>query len=157
MEIKISKINKSKITNRENIKIFSFVPSDNEYPVAGEKISAGFPAYAENFKTDPISIDKVLVKKPESTFIIQVQGESMKDAGIFPNSYIVVDTSITPKHGNIVVARYFDEFVVKRILIFEDHAVLKAENSVLNFPDIQINQDTEFEVWGVVTGTFKNI
>ena len=156
MDIKTSKIDFHKIKKSEIIKKYSLQSSENEYPVAGEKISAGFPAYTDNFKTDPISIDKTLVNKPESSFIIQVQGESMKDAGIFPNSYIVVDTSIDPKDGNIIVARYFDEFVVKRIYISENEAILKAENSELNFPDIEINKDTDFEVWGVVTGTFFN-
>ena len=157
MEITQSKINIQEISKKFHVKIYPFSVSDNEYPVAGEKISAGFPAFAENFKTDPISIDKVLVKKPESTFIIQVQGDSMVDVGIFNNSYIVVDTSIKPENNNIIVARYFDEFLVKRIFIYKDYAVLHAENSNNNYADIKIDEDTEFEIWGVVTGTFKTI
>jgi DNA polymerase V len=157
MKISITNADWKKIGDKYELKIFPIAISDNEYPVAGEKISAGFPGYADSFKTDPISIDRILIKKPHSTFIIKVEGESMIDAGIYPNAYIVVDTSQDPRDMNIVVARLYDEFVVKRILIFEDHALLKAENSKRSYPDIRIDDSTDFEIWGVVTGTFMEM
>lgn len=157
MEIKHSKPDFNKISKKNEIKIYAFFLSDTLYPVAGSLISAGFPAYAENFKTDPVSIDKFLVDKPESTFIIQVSGESMIDAGIYPDSFIVVDTSIKPVNNAIVVARYFDEFIVKRIKIFPDSAILEAENANRQYPKIHIDENTDFEVWGTVVGTFKKL
>lgn len=157
MKIKISDPDWKKIGEKYELKLFPIAISDSTYPVAGEKISAGFPGYADNFKTDPISIDNILIKKPHSTFIIKVEGESMIDAGIYPNSYIVVDTSCDPSDMSIVVARLYDEFVVKRIVIFDDHAILKAENTNRSYPDIRIDDSTDFEIWGVVTGTFMQM
>jgi|GEM_PF-1686736 DNA polymerase V len=157
MKIKQSKPDFTKIRKKDEFRIYSYFLSDTLYPLAGSTISAGFPAYAENFKTEPVSIDKFLVEKPESTYIIQVSGESMIDAGIFPESFIVVDTSIKPVNNAIVVARYFDEFIVKRIKIFPDHAVLVAENANRNYPKIHIDETTDFEVWGTVVGTFKKL
>ncbi len=155
MTLKVSPFNLSIIRTKYELNFYTYQLSDRYYELAGAQISAGFPAYAENFKTDPISIDKVLVSKPESTFIIRVTGDSMTDAGIFPNSYIVVDTSLKPKDKHIVVARYGDDFLVKRLHVFADFAVLKAENENGNFPDIVLNADTDFEIWGVVVGEFK--
>jgi DNA polymerase V len=155
MNLHITPFAPSKLSSKYSLQIFTYQLSENQYNIAVSQISAGFPAYAENFKTDPISIDKVLVSHPESTFIIQVSGESMTDAGIFPNSYIVVDTSLKPKDKSIVVARYGDDFLVKRLHYHDDFAVLKAENSLRNFPDIRLDSETDFEIWGVVVGEFK--
>ena len=157
MKIRVSNPDWKKIGDKYELKLFPISLSDSEFPVAGERISAGFPAYAENLKTDPISIDKLLIKRPYSSFIIKVEGESMIDAGIYPNSYIVIDTGFDPRHMSIVVARLYDEFVVKRILIFDDHAILKAENSNRTYPDIRVDDSTDFEIWGVVTGTFMQL
>jgi len=157
MKIEITSPNFTKITDKNAIKLYSSVLSENKYMVAGSTVSAGFPAYAENFKTDPISIDKFLVNRPESTFIIEVSGESMIDAGIYPNSYIIVDTSVKAQNKSIVVARYADDFLVKRLYKFEDYAILKAETSEGNYPDIKLTAEDDFEIWGVVVGTFKKI
>ena len=157
MNIKTTNPDWEKIGKKYELRLFPINLTDNKYPVAGDKISAGFPAYAENFKTDPISIDKLLIKRPYSSFIIKVEGESMIDAGIYPNSYIVIDTGFDPQHMSIVVARLYDEFVVKRILIFDDHAVLKAENSKRTYPDIRVDDSSDIEIWGVVTGTFMQL
>jgi len=157
MNLHISPPDISKLASKYALHLYTYQLSENQYNIAVSLISAGFPAYAENFKTDPISIDKVLVSHPESTFIIQVFGESMVDAGIFPNSFIVVDTSLKPKDKSIVVARYGDDFLVKRLHIQDDFAVLKAENSLQNFPEIRLDAQTDFEIWGVVVGEFKRI
>ncbi|MEA2041281.1 MAG: S24 family peptidase [Bacteroidota bacterium] len=157
MKLKVSQPKLEKLNEKYEIKIFGFRQTEEEHPVADSKISAGFPAYAENFKTDPISIDQFLIKKSESSFIIQVTGESMLDAGIFPNAYIVVDTSVEPKNNSIVVVRVEDEFLVKRLCTHEKFAVLKAENINENYPDIRIDESVDFEIWGTVTGTFQKL
>ena len=156
-DIDISKVDFGEAVRKFNIKIYSCELSGRTYPVADSRISAGFPAYAENFKTDPISIDGFLVHHPESTFIIEVSGESMIDAGIYPGSYIVVDTAIKPQDHSIVVARFFDEFLVKRLRKFDGYAILKAENNVVEFPDVRLDAEADFEIWGVVVGTFKKL
>lgn len=157
MKLKVAEPNTDKLKKKFEIRVFNYKEDTTEHPVADSKISAGFPAFAENFKTDPISIDKFLINKTESSFIIQVTGESMIDAGIFPNSYIIVDTSISPQNNSIVVVRYEDEFLVKRIFTHEKYAILKAENTSENYPDIKIDEAVDFEIWGTVTGTFQKL
>lgn len=155
MKLTVSQPDASKLNKKYELKLFAFSRSDDEHPVAESTVSAGFPAYAENFKTDPISIDRFLIKRPESSFIIQVGGESMRDAGIFPGSYIVVDTSATPHNNSIVVVRYEDEFLVKRLITKDDHALLRAENDNREFPEIRIDDTVDFEIWGIVIGCFQ--
>jgi DNA polymerase V len=157
MELKISKLRLDKLNDKYNIVLFAPKESGKEHPVAESAVSAGFPAYAENFKTDPISIDRFLINRPESSFILKVQGESMLDAGIFPDAYIVADTSLPPTDKRIVLVRLEDEFLVKRIRIFDDYAVLKAENNLRDYPDIRIDSSADFEIWGTVIGTFQKL
>jgi DNA polymerase V len=157
MELKVTKLSLDKLNEKYELKLFAPKQSDKAHPVAESSVSAGFPAYAENFKTDPISIDRFLINRPESSFILKVQGESMLDAGIFPDAYIVADTSLTPIDNRIVLVRLEDEFLVKRIRIFDNYAILKAENSLRNYPNIRIDSSADFEIWGTVIGTFQKL
>lgn len=157
MDLKINKPDFSKLNKNYEINYYSIIIDNRETEVAGATISAGFPAFTENFKSDPISIDKYLISHPESTYLIRVKGDSMSDAGILNNSFIIVDTSRTPKNNDIIVARLEDEFLVKRLIIENSQIILKAENSNVNYKDIYIENPDIFEVWGIVTGVFFKI
>lgn len=157
MQLTIKEPRPRKLSRKYKNNFFGFKFGNKEHPVAESDISAGFPAYAENFKTEPISIDKYLIQRPESAFIIKVSGESMLEAGIYPGAFIVADTSLPPADNRIVVVRIEDEFLVKRLRLFDDYALLKAENTLRNYPDIRIDSSVDFEIWGTVVGTFQKL
>ena len=77
----------------------------------------------------------------------------MEDGGIGDNDLLVVDKSLDVKHGDIVVAVLNGEFVVKRYLIINKTIHLRAENKSQNYPTIIINEEMDFEIWGIVTHT----
>ena len=77
----------------------------------------------------------------------------MEGAGINDEDLLVVDKSLEPKSGDIVVAAVNGEFTVKRYLTNNDKVFLRAESPSGNYPDIIINDVIDFEVWGVVTHT----
>ena len=84
-------------------------------PLYQSSISAGFPSPAEDYIDHQISLDKNLIKNHAATFILKVEGNSMIDANIFSGDYIIIDQSIDPQPGDIVLAIVEDEFTIKRL------------------------------------------
>ena len=118
-------------------------------------ISAGFPSPADDFKEVRISLDQELVKNKESTFYARVSGNSMEGAGISDGDLIIIDRSLDFKHNKIAVCFLDGEFTVKRIIQKNKKLYLKAENK--SYQDIEINKESNFIVWGLVTYVIKSI
>lgn len=112
-------------------------------------VQAGFPSPAEDYIEKKLDLNELIIKHPAATFFVKVEGESMRNAGILSGDMLVVDRSLQPAHGKIVVAVVNGEFTVKRILFHKDRVQLRAENE--NFPSIEIERDSDFQIWGVVT------
>lgn len=83
-----------------------------ELRVLGQ-VEAGFPSPAEEELADTMSMDEYLIKNKEATYMLKVSGESMKDAGILPGDMVLVDRSLTPMDGNIVIAEVDNEWTIK--------------------------------------------
>ncbi len=67
-------------------------------------VAAGFPSPAEESLLDTMSLDEYLVTRPEATFMLRVEGDSMVDAGILPGDTVLVERGRTPRNGDIVIA-----------------------------------------------------
>jgi DNA polymerase V len=113
-------------------------------------IQAGFPSPAEGYLTDSLNLHDLVVKNPPATFFVRVVGDSMKDAGIASGDILVVDRSLEPRSGKIVVAILDGEFTVKKIHLDPSGAItLMAANPA--YAPIKITRGSEFQVWGVVS------
>ena len=84
-------------------------------PMMTSTIAAGFPSPADDFQEDILSLNELMIKNKQSTFLVRVSGDSMIGAGIFPNDILVVDRSLTVKHNAIIIAIVENEFTVKRL------------------------------------------
>jgi DNA polymerase V len=94
-----------------------FVPEDGEkieLPLFLESVSAGFPSPADDYLENKLDLNQHLIKNPPATFFVRVTGDSMVDAGIYSGDILVVDRSLNPKDGNIVIAVINGELTVKR-------------------------------------------
>jgi len=112
------------------------------------------PALAANDShRQAIGLESYLMANPKSTVLFRVRGESMLGAGIFDGDLLLVDRSIEPRHGQIVVASINDEFTVKRLHHIGNEIKLLAANP--NFDDITFKEFDELSVWGVVTFSLK--
>ena len=80
----------------------------------------------------------------------------MEKAGIGDEDLLVVDKSLEPKNNDIVIASVNGEFTVKRYINNNGKIFLKAETELNNYPDINITESIDFEIWGVVTHTIHN-
>ena len=110
-----------------------------------EGISAGFPSPADDFKEIRISLDKELVKNSESTFYAKVSGDSMIEAGLDDGDLIIIDRSLYPENGRIVVCLIDGEFTVKRIKKDKNKIYLMPENK--KYKSIELKEDNELIIW----------
>ena len=124
-------------------------PKTVTLPLFSGKVSAGVPSPADDYIEKTLDLNELLVQKPAATFFVRAQGESMLGAGIHPNDILVVDWSIEPVPGKIVICARNGELTVKRLERKNEHWQLTAENP--NDPDIVIFDALELVIWGVVT------
>lgn len=114
----------------------------------------GFPSPAEDHTQKRIDLNDVLIHQPDATFYMRVRGESMRDAGISDGDHVIVDRSLEPRHGDIVMAVVDNEFTIKTLYKRRGTVRLVAANPT--FPDIVLRDGQELIIWGVVTWTLKN-
>ena len=123
--------------------------------LAGEGISAGFPSPADDFKEVRISLDSAVVKNKAATFYARVAGQSMVGAGLDDGDLLVIDRSLEPQDGKIAVCFIDGEFTVKRLKVAEDCVWLIPENE--QYKPLQVNEDNELIIWGIVTHVLKAV
>ena len=123
-------------------------------PLSNCSVSAGFPSPADDYMEENIDLNEYLIRNPFSTFFIRVKGDSMINSGIQDQDLIIVDKSLVPIPGNIVVAILDGEFTIKRLEKKNDELYLKAENH--NYPDFNFKNYGDIQIWGVVIYSIHN-
>lgn len=141
MPLRVTAIHPSKLSNATTAPLYASSPA------------AGFPAPGDDMVEAALNIHTFLVEHPTATFFVRVSGDSMEGAGIFSGDILVVDRSVTPKTGMIVVAAVYGELVVKRLLIKAGEQWLISEKEGYEPISVPCNEDCY--VWGVVTGSAR--
>ena len=119
-------------------------------------IKAGFPSPAEDYLHDSLDFNHDLIKNPEATFYGRVSGDSMIQAGICDGDIAVIDRSLQPIDGDIIVAYVNGEFTIKYLsLSHKDEGYIELKPANPNYSPIRIDADDNFRVWGVVVWTIK--
>lgn len=138
------------------MKIYSSKESAEQklFHLYATKVEAGFPSPADDYLEGQLDLNEHLIKNPASTFFVRVSGESMVGAGINPNDLLIVDRSLRPNSGSIVIAIISGEFTVKRFVFRENSYWLVPENS--NFKEKKISEDDDVAIWGVVTNVIHS-
>jgi len=122
-------------------------------PLFSTSIPAGFPSPAADYTEDGLDFNELLVKRKAATYCLKVTGESMSGAGIFPDDILVVDRSIRPEKGDIIVAALNGDFTVKRLFRQHGSIILHPENP--DYGDIHVGPEEDFTVFGVVTSVVR--
>lgn len=123
-------------------------------PLAGGSVTAGFPSPADDYLDRALDFNELLIENPAATFAVRIAGESMTGAGMFPGDIAVINRARTPTSGSVVLALVNGDFTVKRYRVRAGRVILQAENPA--YPDIEIRDGTEFEVWGVVSHSIRS-
>jgi SOS regulatory protein LexA len=119
-------------------------------PLVGS-IRAGFPSPEEEALCDVISMDEYLITRPESSFLLQVTGDSMTGGGIFEGDLVVVEKGREPRNGDIVIAEVDGEWTMKYYRKKDKEIVLEAANP--KYPVIKAK--TELKLGGIVTAVIR--
>lgn len=98
-----------------------------------------------------------MIAHPEATFYGRVDGDSMIDAGINDGDIAVIDRSVEAQHGDVVVGYVNGEFTIKFLdLTHKEEGYIELRPANSDYLPIRINENDNFEVWGVVVWTIKN-
>ncbi|WP_089569681.1 translesion error-prone DNA polymerase V autoproteolytic subunit [Escherichia coli] len=123
------------------------------FPLFSDLVQCGFPSPAADYVEQRIDLNELLVSHPSSTYFVKAAGDSMIEAGISDGDLLVVDSSRTAEHGDIVIAAVEGEFTVKRLQL-RPTVQLNPMNSAYS-PIIVGSEDT-LDVFGVVTFIVKS-
>ncbi len=126
-----------------------------ELPLYSCKISAGFPSPADDHLEKKLDLNSHLIKHPAATFFVRVNGDSMINAGINDNDILIVDRSLKPSHGKIVIAVVDGQMTVKRLHKRSGKLILMPENN--HFKPIEITESMTVEIWGVVVTSIHSV
>ena len=119
------------------------------------RVQAGFPSPAQGEYADSIDLNRALITNPAATFCARVIGNSMVDAGINEGDLLIIDRSLMPHDGNIAVCFIDGDFTVKRLSVREDGVYLTPANA--DFPELRVEENSNFQVWGVVSHIIKKV
>lgn len=118
-------------------------------PLYISRVQAGFPSPADDYIEAQLDLNEYLIKHPAATFFVRAEGQSMIGANIQSGDLLIVDRSLSPTHGKIVIAAIQGELTVKRLYQQNGKIQLHPENP--EFPIIDISEHSELVIWGVVT------
>ena len=124
-------------------------------PLYASRVQAGFPSPADDYVEKNLDLNEHLIHHPEATFFVRATGDSMIGAGIYPNSILIVDKSLTPTSGNIVIAIVNGEFTVKRLIKSDSQCILHSANP--RYQPIIIKDENQLLIWGVVTAVIQEL
>lgn len=114
-------------------------------------VKAGFPTIIDEDMSDIVSFDEYLIDNPEATFILNVSGDSMIEAGIHEGDMVLIDRTLTAKDGDIVVANVDGEWTMKYYRKMNDKVVLIPANKKYK----NIEPENSLEIAGVVTSVIR--
>jgi DNA polymerase V len=117
-------------------------------PLYLSRVAAGFPSPADDYVEASLDLSEHLIRDEAATFFVRVAGDSMTDAGIHDGDILVVDRSVEPEGGDVVIAALDSELTVKRYEREAGRPYLVPESA--DHDPIPIEPGQELVVWGVV-------
>ncbi len=136
--------------------IMNFIHDHNlSLPLYSNKVPAGFPSPADDHMEGKLDLNNHLVKHPTATFFVRASGESMVGAGIHDGDILVVDRSLEPRHGKIIIAAVDGQLTVKRLQKRGSKTLLTPENR--KYKPIELTENNDVKIWGVVTNVIHEV
>lgn len=116
-----------------------------------QAMRAGFPSPADDLVEEEIGLQRLLIVNRQATFLVRVAGDSLVLARLFDGDLAIVDRSLTPRNGDIVVVDIDGERSFKVWKRQGPRITLHFANP--RFPEFRLSPDATIEVWGVVSGS----
>jgi DNA polymerase V len=130
----------------------AFVPETSTdapaIPLYAEPVPAGFPSPAQGHEEARLDLNRLVIRNPVATFFLVAEGLSMIDANIRHGDILVVDKSVQPIHGHIVIAEIDGRFTVKYLSHRDGRVRLVPANK--SYPAIELGEGETLTIFGVV-------
>ena len=123
-------------------------------PLFLDRVPAGFPSPAQDYVEQTLDLNELCIKHPAATFFVRVEGDSMIEAGIYPNDILVVDRSVRAEHGDIVIASFHGELTVKELELKPITRLIPRNKA---YQPIDVPEGCELDIFGVVTSVVRNM
>jgi len=117
--------------------------------------ATGFGAAADDYMERGIDLNEQLIRNKPATFFMKVSGSSMINAGIYDGDIVIVDRSLKPQNGKIVIAVIDGEMLIRRYEKTINSLRLIPETAKLS--PIDISEFMDFKIWGVVSCIIRNV
>jgi len=117
--------------------------------------ATGFGAAADDYMERGIDLNEQLIRNKPATFFMRVSGNSMINAGIYDGDIVIVDRSLKPLNGKIVIAVIDGEMLIRRYEKTMNSLRLIPETNKLS--PIDISEFMDFKIWGVVSCIIRNV
>jgi len=119
-----------------------------------DKVPAGFPSPAQGYEEARLDLNELCIKRPSSTFMLRCDGDSMQDIGILSGDILVVDRSITARHGDVVIASIDGDLTVKTLHLRPRTRLMPANR---RYSPIELREGQELQIFGVVTNVVREM
>jgi DNA polymerase V len=127
-------------------------------PFYSHRVRGGFPSPAEEHEQTRVDLNDLFCPNPGATYLLTVEGTSVTGLGVKEGDTVVVDGSIEPRDGHIVIARLDGELTVKRLRVSGRGAnrvvLLEADDT---HPNIPVEGEVELRIVGVVRAAITNV
>ncbi len=107
--------------------------------------------FSENVYTSPLDINRHLISHPAATYFLRMESDSLRQDGILRNDTLVVDRTLPPTSGSLIVAELNGELLARRLQIFSGRTTLLCSDGAAR----TISASDTFSVWGVITASFR--
>lgn len=121
-------------------------------PLMVSPVAAGYPSAAQDYIENTLDLNEHLIKNPAASFWVKIKGDSMKNAGLFHGDLVLIDRSLDPQPGNIVLAIVDGEFTCKFYQRKLGKSCLVPANP--DFKPIECREGVE--IWGVVRNSIRS-
>ena len=117
--------------------------------------ATGFGAASDDFAERGIDLNEQLIRNKPATFFMRVHSDAMIGAGIHNGDVVIVDRSIKPANGKVVIAALNGEMLIRYYEVHNRKERLLPATRKL--APIEIDPLAQFEVWGVVTYVIHSV
>jgi len=118
-------------------------------PIADPSIVSGFQSPADDYKEERLNIMEKLIRDPLNTYFFECDSDAMQGFDIRKGTLLVVDRTLTPRGGNIVVAWVDGDWLVRQLVDLK--GVKKLITGRANETPVEIDTEAGILIWGVVT------
>ncbi|AIL13640.1 hypothetical protein IM40_09340 (plasmid) [Candidatus Paracaedimonas acanthamoebae] len=130
-------------------------PSYHPLPFYFMQVTAGFPSPALDYREKSLDLNEHLIPNPVSTFFMRATNDALKESGILAGDLLIVDRSLKPHSGCIVIAGIAGELCIRRFERMDKKIILKTDE-YYNEPFF-LRAEDELQIWGVVTAAIHSL